>query len=381
MSVTDKMIHPEVYKLDSKGKLRVWYVESDPRQGYRVIAGLADGKKAVSKFKAVTAKNIGKANETSVTEQIEKEVTALYEKQVKTEGYHYNVEDAGKGKSYFAPMLAEKYLKPTVKPVYGQCKLDGFRCLVYDDRIHSREGEPYLSVPHIVDAMEALKQKFPSYVFDGELYHHYLKDDFSKLQSLLTKRVNLTDADYAQTQKFVQYHVYDVFDRDEPARPYKDRVTILADIQEFFSEHICMVPTNYLESHEEVLSNYNHWLSLGYEGQMIRDPDAPYGVDRRSKGLMKHKPVFDGEFEILAINEGVGNWAGAAKTITVKDRETGLITDAGVAGKREDNTVILENAQDYIGTLVTVEHFGITKYNKLRFPVVKVFWKDTERRY
>lgn len=372
--------HPKLYKIDSKGKLRVWFIKSTDTT-YQVVSGINDGKLVESTPKIIKGKNIGKANETSPREQILKEVASLYEKQEKTEGYYPNIEDAGKGKSYFSPMLAEKFSeKDCPDYVYQSPKFDGFRCVVYDDRIHSREGEPFLSVPHIQEAMKPLIQKHPSIVFDGELYNHKYKDEFEKIQSILTKRVNISDEDLKLSKDTIQYFIYGIYDRDRPNMTMVDRVSWMDENLAYLPECIQKVRQLYIPK-EKIMEYYWEELNSGFEGQMLVDPDSVYEVDKRSKSLRKHKPVFDTECIIVSVTEGVGNWQGAVKSIEVKDIETGNISEAGVDGKREFNQYLWSIRHELIGTMVTIEHRGVTKHNKFRFPVCKKFWLDTTRKY
>lgn len=375
--------YPPLYKIDSKGKLRIWFIETDVDLGYRVTAGLYDGKRVVNAFKEVKPKNVGRANETSVSEQIEKEVAALYDNQTRVEGYWPNIEDAGKGKSYFAPMLADKYVKITPKKIVAsQPKFDGFRCIVYEDRIHSREGEPFYSVPHIQEQLSDLTKAYPNLRFDGELYNHDLKDDFAKIQSLLTRQVGLTEEHYAETLRLVQYHVYDLFDVDRPWLKFKERNALLQELLKTSDRpNIIPVETVYCEGHDAVVKEYVRLIAEGYEGQMVREPDTPYEVDKRSKTLKKHKPTFDFECTIVDIKEGVGNWAGAAKQATVYNAELDLTTDVGIAGERDFLKTVFNEREKYIGTLATIEHMGVTKHKKLRFGILKKFWMTEQRKY
>ena len=94
----------------------------------------------------------------------------------------------------------------------------------------------------------------------------------------------------------------------------------------------------------------------------------------RSKSLIKHKEFEDDEFQIVSIEEGKGNWAGAAKRIEIrlKDGTTQFSNVRGSFDKLED---LLYNANDYIGTDVTVRYQNKTEDGKLRFPVIVAFWK------
>lgn len=117
----------------------------------------------------------------------------------------------------------------------------------------------------------------------------------------------------------------------------------------------------------------NDYLMMGYEGQMLRDPDSYY-EGKRSKGLLKHKEFEDAEFRIVSIVEGKGNWAGYAKSIEI-ELEDGTTQFSGVRGSFDMLSEVLYNADDYIGTEVTVRYQNRSADNKLRFPVVVAFWK------
>ena len=61
-----------LYKRDSKGKLRIWEIQwgySDDTAGTRTISGLVDGKKVTSGWNLSEAKNVGRANATTMITQ------------------------------------------------------------------------------------------------------------------------------------------------------------------------------------------------------------------------------------------------------------------------------------------------------------------------
>ena len=95
---------------------------------------------------------------------------------------------------------------------------------------------------------------------------------------------------------------------------------------------------------------------------------------RSSKNLIKHKEFEDAEYKIVSIEEGKGNWAGAAKRVEI-DLGDGTTQFSGVRGSFDNLADVLYNANDYIGTEVTVRYQNKTEDGKLRFPVVVAFWK------
>lgn len=365
----------KLYKIDSNGNARVWWMEYDNTK-YRTHSGIDGGKIVVSGWKYPEAKNVGRANETSVKEQVELEVISQLTKKSAQGKYHASKNTAVKGAKFYECMLASKYdpKKHTDFPYYSQPKLDGIRCLVSKYGMQSRNGKPILSCPHILEALEPFFDKYPDVVLDGELYNHDLKNDFEKIVSLVRKTKPTAD-DLKESKELVQYHVYDVI-TDET---FKDRLNFVEnmDHQRWLRGRILpeiqLVPYSICYEEEGISSWLGHWTEQGYEGQMLRIPDSPY-EGKRSKGLIKHKEFEDDEFEIVSIEEGKGNWAGAAKRVEIRLKD-GTTQFSGVRGSFDFLKELLYNADDYIGTDVTVRYQNKTDDDKLRFPVIVTFWK------
>jgi ATP-dependent DNA ligase len=366
----------KLYKIDSNGNARVWWMEYDNTK-YRTHSGIDGGKIVVSGWKYPEAKNVGRANETSVKEQVELEVISQLTKKSAQGKYHASKNTAAKGAKFYECMLASKYDPKKHKnfPYYSQPKLDGIRCLVSKDGMQSRNGKPILSCPHILEALEPFFDKYPDVVLDGELYNHDLKNDFEKIVSLVRK-TKPTTHDYIEASKLVQYHIYDCMtDYD-----FAGRNQMIADIFETFdskyrkeNDPIGRVNTTVVENEHDIETMLGHYLEQGYEGQMLRVPNSLY-EGKRSKGLIKHKEFEDDEFEIVSIEEGKGNWAGAAKRVEIRLKD-GTTQFSGVRGSFDFLKELLYNANDYIGTDVTVRYQNKTDDNKLRFPVIVTFWK------
>ena len=372
------MIYKTLYHLDNNDNLRIWFMEQDGG-AYRTHSGIQGGKIVVSEWKNVVGKNVGKVNETTDVEQATAEIKSLYQKKLDRK---YNEDPADAVRSNFVqPMLADKFNEKktlkTPKTWYGQPKFDGLRCLTDDKGGTSRAGKPFVTVTHIVDALDELVQEFNA-TFDGELYNHEYKDDFEKIVSLVKKQKlsSLSPEELAEIKDKVQFHVYDVIMWDNPDADYETRMSFLNGL---FSNRISadspvkQVHTVKLvdPTAQQISDLHDEAFLNGYEGYMLRDAKMPYEF-KRSKGLLKYKNFDEDEFTLVEIIEGQGNWSGAAKAVVVRLKD-GTTSEAGVAGTYERNKFVFENQKLYLGGDVTIKYQGFTKDGKLRFGVVKAF--------
>jgi len=348
-----------IYKRDSKGKLRVWFMEQDGSK-YRTHAGLDGGSIVTSEWTQAEATNVGRSNERDPIAQATFEIEAAYEKKL-TREYHRTVEATSAGAHFFKPMLAHKYEK--FEPGFAQCKLDGVRCIATKAGMFSREGKPIPGAPHIHEALQPLFERNPNLVLDGELYNHEFKDDFNAIISLV-KKVNPSPDRLVEIRAKVQYHVYDMPSHEGN---FEDRSDELNDlIAELDHPSIIDVET-YMVGCELSYDNlHGKWLSEGYEGSMWR-ANAPY-EQKRSKTLLKRKEFQDSEFEVVRIEEGLGNWSGMAKRVVCRlpdGREFG----AGIKGSMERARELLH--EDH--KVVTIQFFALTPDGVPRFPVATKF--------
>jgi DNA ligase 1 len=367
------MNHPTLYKIDSMGRTRVWFIETTD-DSYRTHSGLIDGKIVVSGWQYTREKNVGKSNATSIKEQILSEVASKYEHQLYQGRYGRTIEEAKAGAKFIECMLAAKYdpKKHTDFPYWSQPKLDGVRCLVSEDGMQSRNGKPLLSSPHIREVLQPIFDEFPDVILDGEIYNSLLKDSFEEIISL-ARKTKPKPEDLEKSAQMIEYHVYDVILPDQPEATYAERMAFIEQhIKDKFSM-VEVVPTIAVNSTEEVEQKLGDYLESGYEGQMLRDHTAPY-EHRRSKSLIKHKTFEDAEFEIVEVVEGKGNYAGMAKSLTIRLPD-GSTQSCGMRGQMAYLKELLENKDGYVGSQVTVIYQNKTADGKLRFPVAKKVWK------
>jgi DNA ligase-1 len=361
----------KLYKIDRKGGIRVWWIEYTD-EAYRTCSGLLDGAIVESGWIYPREKNVGRANATTIAEQVISEVASKYEARMYQGKYHPSIEESRKGAKFIECMLAEKFNAKKTKdyPYFSQPKLDGVRCLVSEDVMQTRNGKMFVSSPHIRDSLEAFFEEFPDFILDGELYNHELKNDFEKIISL-ARKTKPTEKDLAESKEMVEFHVYDVI-TPEPMT-YAERLEFLKENVLGRFAKVMVVPAVVVNNLEEAQEKLGEYLESGYEGQMLRKSEAAY-EHRRSSSLLKHKEFEDDEFEIVEVVEGRGNWAGYAKSIMIR-LPNGDVQRSGMRGNFKNGKEILENKKDYVGTQVTVRYQNKTADGKLRFPVVVAFWK------
>ena len=100
------MNNQKLYKIDSKQQTRVWWIESHS-DCYRTHSGVDGGKIVVSGWQYPEAKNVGRANETSIAEQVLAELEAKYVEKQYQGKYHANKKHTSKGAQYIECMLEE----------------------------------------------------------------------------------------------------------------------------------------------------------------------------------------------------------------------------------------------------------------------------------
>lgn len=396
--MTDTIIAREpLYKYDSKGKLRVWHMEREGSK-HRTVAGLEGGKLTESAW----TQCVGKQKRTD-EEQAQFEIDADYTYQLARE-YFLTPEEAEGGARFFKPMLAEKWkdigwagaLKLLAKAgfvpkagetgIYGEPKLDGFCCISQITGLTAREGPPIIAVPHISEALALFYEDFPEAPLHGELYNHDLKDDFESLSSILKKQKDITPEQFALAREMAQFHVYDWAAPHVRDLVFSERKAALKrDLGPYLAATggvIRIVDAVPLTSDAHLEEHRIEQVELGYEGQMVKLDIGPY-EQKRSKQNRKNKVFDDGEFDVVRIEAGVGNYAGYAKRVICwrpgADRSEGPNKDntfgAGIKGKRDASLELLLYADHKV---VTLRYFGLTKYGVPRMGVA-IKWHGEKR--
>lgn len=373
-----------LYTRDASGATRFWRMELNPDDAsqYRTVSGVLGGAETPTAWTQATPKNVGRSNATTAEQQAIAEMEANYRHKLDRK-YHEDPNNVG-GHKFFAPMLAQSF-KSYPKQVLGlqgfiQPKLDGYRCTASAGGLISRQGKPWF-LPHIFEAMTEFFGEDNDLIFDGELYNHALRDDFNTLGSLI-KKGNRTSAEEERVRSMIQYHIYDL-----PSVPggFSVRIGELHTVfgyskgldDPLYDGPLRLVETRPIHTEGEMNAHYADFMAQGYEGAMIRPGNVKYEGGKRSKSLLKLKDFVDGEFELVNVEEGTGNWAGYAKTATIRLAD-GREQSSGMRGSQEFLKQLLREWRKY--TQVTVRYQNLTPDGFLRFPII-VDWHEGARTY
>jgi ATP-dependent DNA ligase len=308
----------------------------------------------------VIGKNIGKKNERNPLQQALVEARNKYLKKI-NDGSSPNLTDVSSttevknlGNVMHHPMLAKKYEDIKAKDKAGlfpaeiQPKFDGVRYLAYlqkaksptykDVILYSRSQKEYPYNPPNNILRKALLPGLVKYYdhdanesiqTDGEFYVHG-----RSLQQTSSDARSSTKEISASEEAAVEYHIYDIFYPSYTNEPFTERTKIrkaLVDVID--SKHIIFVKSKIAKNEDELDKLYLEYLEQKYEGIMIRGPKSPYlksavkSSALRSKYLLKYKPVYDDEFEVVGYTQGDnGKEVGAVSWICAAGDETFKVT-------------------------------------------------------
>jgi len=358
-----KKNYPKLYSRATTGAIQVWWVEQDGDK-YRSHSGQVDGKVTTSKWTVCVGKNAGKSNETTGDIQAQRDILSKYKK-AKKQGCFEDIKCVDQDKGYISCTLAKKFKDRVDKikyPVTVQRKYNGGRCITTKDlKMKSREGEQWLTCPHIYHALceSGFFKKFPDAVVDGELYNHDYRYNLNDLMSIVRRTANITSFDLIKAKDVVKYYVYDGYNIGGTT-DQSEYLVRQAAIKEHLKgiPFIEIVPSYIAKSEDEVWALYDAFVEDGYEGAMVRINNSVYD-HKRSSNLLKMKPEDDDEFLILDVIEGKGDRSGMAGKISLQMKD-GREFKASMKGKVEQFTEVLNNKQKYIGKTVTIFYNGFT---------------------
>lgn len=262
-----------------------------------------------------------------------------------------------------------------------EVKLDGVRVItiVYPDgrvNMFSRNGKELLNFPHIVAQMQqmALSQEH-AWVFDGEV----MSASFQDLMRQVHRKSNV------QSQDAVLY-LFDNLSLEEfreggSATPQHVRTQVL---QVWYAEYASLMPNVKILNHTVVDLDTeagrqaynqinNQAIAGGYEGIMIKDPDAGYEC-KRSANWLKLKPVITLDLTVVAVEEGTGKNQGRLGALVCEGEHDGrqICVNIGSGFTDDSRDQIWQERTSVIGQVVEVLADAVTQNQdgsySMRFP-------------
>ena len=276
-----------------------------------------------------------------------------------------------------------------------EVKLDGVRVItiIQGDTSHgkfsrvemfSRNGKQFHNFGHIISEIEeVIKDNPPPYdlVLDGEVMSANFQD--------LMKQVHRKDG---KQSKDAVLHLFDMCPLSEFQKGMWDKT------QSFRSQAV----KAWVDQHKDVLKHVQtlDWEDVdldtqegqdrfvelnkaavdgGYEGVMIKDPEAPYEC-KRTHSWLKAKPFIEVTLNVVAVEEGTGRNEGRLGAVILKGEDDGynysLNCGSGFTDAQRDE--FWAERDSLIGNLIEIRADARTKSQdsetySLRFPRFKCF--------
>lgn len=266
-----------------------------------------------------------------------------------------------------------------------EIKLDGVRVLtiVYPDgRVDqfSRNGKELVNFEHIKSQFEKIAKNLErAYVFDGEV----ISSSFQALMKQVHRKSNV-QADDAVLMLFDVVPLSE-FQQGKSAMGQRRRSNLLKSFGPLFEtvECIDVIPQSEVDfdtyvGELEFKRLNKEALDRGYEGLLIKDPNAVYEC-KRSYAWLKLKPVIEVSLTAKAVEEGTGKNAGRMGAILFEGEDDGKLITVSVGGgwSDQDRDEIWEQRDEVIGQIGEVKADAITQNQdgtySLRFPRFKAW--------
>lgn len=262
-------------------------------------------------------------------------------------------------------------------------KLDGVRVLTIinmDNRTveqYSRNGKQLLNFSHITSGLEANIDDFErSWVIDGEIVSNSFQD--------LMKQVHRKDDVNAADAVLKAFDIIPLseFKAGKSVLGQRRRSKLLETFKPIFDKvgNIDIVPQTEVDLDsfvgETQFKEFNRRaLEEGYEGILVKDPDAKYEC-KRSVAWLKIKPVLTVDLSIVAVEEGTGKNAGKLGALVCEGVDQGKFIQVNVgSGLTDEQREQIWNDKDtVIGQIVEIKADCITQNQdatntySLRFP-------------
>lgn len=259
-------------------------------------------------------------------------------------------------------------------------KLDGVRCLTivdYENRTvvqYSRNGKVLENFSHITDGLLSNIDEFErSYVIDGEVVS-------TSFQALM-KQVHRKDDVKANDAVLMAFDIIPLseFKAGKSKLGQKRRSALLKGFKSTFDKagSIQIVPQTEVNLDEYVgeleFKQFNkEAIDAGYEGIMIKDPEAPY-VCKRHVAWLKQKPFIEVSLTIVGVEPGTGKNEGKMGAVICEGEEDGKFIRVSVgSGWTDDQRAEVDDT--VIGQVLEVRADAITRSQdsedvySLRFP-------------
>jgi DNA ligase-1 len=262
-----------------------------------------------------------------------------------------------------------------------QPKLDGVRALTvvdFESRTvtqYTRNGKVLENFKHITDyLLDNIDNFGRSYVLDGEIVSRSFQD--------LMKQVHRKDDVQAQDARLCLFDVLPLveFKNGISVMGQRRRHEFLNNFKNIFADSSCIeiipqIEVNLDEFLGEIeYKDYNKkMVTEGFEGIMIKDPDAKYEC-KRSTSWLKQKPFIEVSLEITDVEEGTGRNVGRLGAIVCSGQDDGkeIIVNVGSGFSDANRTEFWGNRDSIVGQVVEVRADAITQNQdgtySLRFP-------------
>ena len=273
---------------------------------------------------------------------------------------------------------------------YIEVKLDGVRVITIvrsDGRVDmfSRNGKELVNFPHITEQISNVIKTHGSsnnmdVVLDGEIMSSSFQDLMTQVHRKSDVKANdaiLNLFDVIPLADFEQ-GFWDKRQEDRSAMVYywhKTYKDMLPNVAVVGHELVDLDSTDGQVRYKEINAKA---IAGGYEGIMLKDPEAPYEC-KRSVAWLKLKPFIEVSLAVVAVEEGTGKNIGKLGALVCEGVDDGkdIRVNVGSGLTDEDRVTYWDNADTLIGDIVEVRADAITQNQdgtySLRFPRFKGF--------
>ena len=270
----------------------------------------------------------------------------------------------------------------------GQWKINGLRCFItakYNTGnmfkpiklcFQSCEGTYWNSLENLeYYLLSVLGKKLLTYMVE----EHYALDGEIYLPGHTVNEINHFVKDpRCKENKLLQFWCYDLAIENTIQRTRNDilmnslydySVTFLSKNSHLNNEdRLVILPSYCIKNDTDATVYRNKFIDLGFEGLIMRNPDAEYQYGKRNLSMIKYKKSTDGKFTIIDIYpEGIKR--SNIPLFLCKNDINDSTFECHVGGSHAYQESILQNKQNYIGKQMYIEYGERSGVNQLPFHI------------